>query len=137
MTYENKKMLFESIMKDIAKYVKKKLNDFSSSTLNPFEAVDDFVTKFVHTTNKKLSLRTKEEIENLFSIDFVKRAASINRITHHPALKEDFTVDSFNEKFADVQKRLKILFDISDWEISVVDNFGTGQNDVNIVTVYD
>ena len=138
MNYQERKALYENVMRDIAKMVKQKIKDFAGSTENQFRAIDNFVMTLVHKWNNQVKNEVSpDDVEHLFDVDFSERAASVSRMTHHPSLKEDFSVESFNTKFADVQKHLKILYDISDWQISVVDNFDTGQNDVNIVTVYD
>ncbi len=137
MTYKERKSLYESIMVNVAKIVKNRINEFiENSGTNHLEHVDDVLLNFVEQRKSDLTNVPTSELLKLFKVDFKSRMHNISIITHHPGLKEDFTVDTFNAQFADIQKRLKILFEISDWQISVMDTFGTGNTDVNINIVY-
>lgn len=139
MTYQERKKLYEDIIDEISKVVKKTLNEYlPSNKEDVIEAIDDNmfssqkerlehaldnIYKRAEATIKNLS---KEQINNMCT-DILGHAHMVNAIIPKTRVDEMFrNTEEFQESFIDFKQRLEGVCNLGDWQVEIADVFNNG-----------
>ena len=154
MKYEDKKALYESIMKDLAKIVHKYLfesidkSNEAVAEIPYCTAVDNIVFKVINNFKEKIKELPTEEIAQAFSAVYKKAKRHIwpsddrelqvemRQYDMHGMCLE--SINPFNSiDFENLKKKLIRAHNLKDWQFQVINPFNLDTPDINFLSYYD